>query len=275
MLPFLLLGAALLLSAATGYFSVLGFIANFGGSLVFAWVGVSLEAGKLVCVSYLYRYWQVTPRALRLLLPAIVACLIAVSSFGIFGFLTSSQSNQLSAAEASTLSLQQEQARYASLQQRLVALESQVANLPPESIRGRLRLHAAFDEQRKQLDAQLAESQRKLDELSQARQEAQRHGGALLLVSSLTGMSPQAALLALATLVTLVFDPLAIFLFICYNVAVTHPEVEWNIKQRREEAKQRLQRLKQRQEGVQLFAEALQHEVDATTLPPPPTPYTT
>ena len=56
MLPFLLLGAALLLSAATGYFSVLGFIANFGGSLLLVWVGVSLEIGKLVCVSYLYRY---------------------------------------------------------------------------------------------------------------------------------------------------------------------------------------------------------------------------
>jgi hypothetical protein len=138
-----------------------------------------------------------------------------------------------------------------------------------------LRLNAAFDEQRKGLEAQLAASQQKVENLAGVKQQAAQHSGALMLVSELAGITPQAALLALATLVTLVFDPLAIFLFICYNVAVTHPEVEWNIKQRREEAKQRLQRLKQRQEGVQLFAEALQHEVDATTLPPPPTPYTT
>ena len=267
MLPFLLLGAALLLSAATGYFSVLGFIANFGGSLLLVWVGVSLEIGKLVCVSYLYRYWRVTALPLRWLLAAIVACLVAVSSFGIFGFLTSSQSSQLAQAENTTASLQQEQARAASLQQRLHALEQQVANLPAESIRGRLRLNAAFEAQRLKLEEQLDASLNRTEQLASQHQQATQHGGALLLVSSLTGTSPQGALLALATLVTLVFDPLAIFLFICYNVAVTHPEVEWNIKVRREEAKQRLRALKQRAEAEQQFATALQQAIDSTPLP--------
>ncbi len=267
MLPFLLLAAALLLSAATGYFSVLGFIANFGGSLLLVCIGAPLEFGKLVCVSYLYRYWQVTARPLRLLLSAIVAALIVVSSLGIFGFLTHSQGARLQVAQEGNAALVSEQQRAASLQQRIFALEQQVANLPAESIRGRLRLNAAFDEQRKGLEAQLAASQQKIENLAGVKQQAAQHSGALMLVSELAGITPQAALLALATLVTLVFDPLAIFLFICYNVAVTHPEVEWNIKVRREEAKQRLRALKQRAEAEQQFATALQQAIDSTPLP--------
>jgi hypothetical protein len=84
----------------------------------------------------------------------------------------------LQVAQEGNAALVSEQQRAASLQQRLYALEQQVANLPAESIRGRLRLNAAFDEQRKGLEAQLAASQQKVENLAGVKQQAAQHSGA-------------------------------------------------------------------------------------------------
>jgi hypothetical protein len=51
-------------------------------------MGSVLEAGKLVCASWLYRNWHVTNRALRIYLFSAVIILSLITSMGIFGFLS-------------------------------------------------------------------------------------------------------------------------------------------------------------------------------------------
>jgi hypothetical protein len=51
-------------------------------------MGSALEAGKLVCASWLYRNWHVTNKALRTYLFSAVIILSLITSMGIFGFLS-------------------------------------------------------------------------------------------------------------------------------------------------------------------------------------------
>jgi len=81
--------SALSISAVAAFYSIVGLATIFPGAY---WpvvlMGSVLEAGKLVCASWLYRNWHVTNRALRIYLFSAVIILSLITSMGIFGFLS-------------------------------------------------------------------------------------------------------------------------------------------------------------------------------------------
>ena len=81
--------SALSISAVAAFYSIVGLATIFPGAY---WpvvlMGSVLEAGKLVCASWLYRNWHVTNRALRTYLFSAVIILSLITSMGIFGFLS-------------------------------------------------------------------------------------------------------------------------------------------------------------------------------------------
>jgi hypothetical protein len=81
--------SALSISAIAAFYSIVGLATIFPGAYwpVVA-MGSALEAGKLVCASWLYRNWHNTNRALRSYLFAAVIILSLITSMGIFGFLS-------------------------------------------------------------------------------------------------------------------------------------------------------------------------------------------
>ena len=86
----LLLGlSALMVAGAAAYFSVLGIATLFAGSYyqVMIMAG-SLEFGKLVAASYLHRFWNKTSWWLKGYLCVAVIALMAITSIGIFGYLS-------------------------------------------------------------------------------------------------------------------------------------------------------------------------------------------
>ena len=90
MLFTLLLGlSAFLVAGSAAYFSVLGIATLFAGSYyqVMIMAG-SLEFGKLVATSFLYRYWKKTAWWLRMYMIVAVVTLMFITSLGIFGFLS-------------------------------------------------------------------------------------------------------------------------------------------------------------------------------------------
>lgn len=84
MFKYVVLATAVFIAACAAWFSVTG-IAQLYSVGTFA---VALELGKLVTVSLLYRYWNDFPRMLRYYLSAGLLILIAITSFGIYGYLT-------------------------------------------------------------------------------------------------------------------------------------------------------------------------------------------
>lgn len=86
----LLILATTAIAGAAAYFSVYGLAYTFSGVFwsVVA-MGASLEAGKLIAASYLYRYWHKTNILLKSYLMLGVVALMLMTSVGIFGYLSS------------------------------------------------------------------------------------------------------------------------------------------------------------------------------------------
>lgn len=87
--PLFLGFTALLIALCAAFFSVYGIGSLFAGAAVSAMIMAgSLEIGKLVATTFLYRYWQKTIGLVKLYLTTAVIALMLITSAGIFGFLS-------------------------------------------------------------------------------------------------------------------------------------------------------------------------------------------
>ena len=81
--------SAFLLAGCAAFFSVKGIALLFSASFYsVAVMAGSLEIAKLVSASYLYRYWNSINKILRAYMLSAVILLMAITSLGIFGFLS-------------------------------------------------------------------------------------------------------------------------------------------------------------------------------------------
>lgn len=80
---------AISIAFCAAFFSVKGIGLLFAGSFISVIIMAStLEAGKLVAASFLYRKWSHLARWLKIYLISAVILLMGITSLGIFGFLT-------------------------------------------------------------------------------------------------------------------------------------------------------------------------------------------
>ena len=80
---------ALLVAGVAAFFSVKGIGMLFAGAMIEAMVMAgSLEIGKLVVTSFIYRYYNQIPKVLKLYLIIAVITLMGITSLGIYGFLS-------------------------------------------------------------------------------------------------------------------------------------------------------------------------------------------
>jgi hypothetical protein len=89
--PVLLLLTALLISGIAGYFSIVGLTLIFSAAF---WpiviMGTALELGKLVAASFVYRMWHKINFIIKTYFVISVIILSAITSLGIFGYLSKS-----------------------------------------------------------------------------------------------------------------------------------------------------------------------------------------
>jgi len=83
--------SALSIAGVAAWYSIIGLSALFGAAVIPIIIMAStLEVGKLVSASWLYRNWHVAPKTLRIYLSIAVVGLMLITSMGIFGFLSKS-----------------------------------------------------------------------------------------------------------------------------------------------------------------------------------------
>jgi len=108
----LVIFTSLLIAGCAAYFSVYGIGLLFSGATIAAMImASSLELGKLVTTSWLFRYWNKANILMRTYMIIAVFALMAITSLGIFGFLTaafqkSSLETELSINKIATLETQ-------------------------------------------------------------------------------------------------------------------------------------------------------------------------
>jgi hypothetical protein len=87
--PWILGCSALFIALCAAFFSVYGISTLFAGAFISAIVMASaLEIGKLVGVTFLYRYWKKCKRFLKIYLIGAISLLMIITSLGIFGYLS-------------------------------------------------------------------------------------------------------------------------------------------------------------------------------------------
>jgi hypothetical protein len=81
--------SALFVAICGGFFSVKGIALLFSGSFwATAVMASSLEFGKVMATSFLYRYWNTINKLIRTYLTCAVVMLMGITSFGVYGFLS-------------------------------------------------------------------------------------------------------------------------------------------------------------------------------------------
>ena len=86
---------ALAIAGVAAWFSIVGLMLLFSGMpMSIAVMAGTLEVGKLLTASWLYRYWNETSLMLRSYLTAAVVILMVITSIGIFGYLSKAASDQ-------------------------------------------------------------------------------------------------------------------------------------------------------------------------------------
>ena len=146
--------AALFIAGCAAYFSVRGIALTFGSVSAFTIpiiiMASSLEFGKLVAASFLYRHWKTCNKTLRLYLLIAVGVLICITSAGIYGYLTQAFDetlNQIEGYEKQISSLQVQQREY----------DRQVAAYRESGAKGSLIREEKHAEERARLEVYITE----------------------------------------------------------------------------------------------------------------------
>jgi hypothetical protein len=114
--------AALFIAGCSAYFSVRGLGMLFVGSATAVMImAASLEVGKLVAASFLYRYWRQLSIPLRFYLTVAVLVLIGITSLGNYGYLAR-------AYEHTQNEIKQKEGRIASLQKEIADKQRIIAD---------------------------------------------------------------------------------------------------------------------------------------------------
>jgi hypothetical protein len=172
----LMIGAsALFIAGCAAYFSVRGIALTFGAVSTFTIpiiiMASSLEFGKLIAASFLYRNWKTCHPTLRTYLSLAVLLLIGITSAGIYGYLSQAFEQTLSKVqgyEKEISSLQRQQTDY---DRRIAAY--QLSGKKGSSLREekqaeeRIRLENYISERRKDIDQAEASKSRLAEETDQ------------------------------------------------------------------------------------------------------------
>jgi len=222
---FLLIGSAFLVAANAAFFSITGLSHFFAGAF---WsvviMAFSLEVGKLVAASFLYRFWDKLNKILKVYLLSSVIILVGITSIGIFGFLSK-------AYQGATVELEQTNLEVALLEEQLKQLienkqflqqelEEQVATLPVNYITAKRKVREQYLPQINNISKEVLQLHLSLGKSKQRLITTGVDVGPLLYVSNAFNTSMDQVAKWLIFLLIFVFDPLALALVIAVNIVL-------------------------------------------------------
>ena len=234
---FLLGFSAFLLASVAGYFSIYGLASIFSG---WFWeiiaMGIAIEYGKLIAVSYIYRYSFLESRKSRMYGYSAIVGLMLITSAGIFGFLSQGY-------QQDTLALKQQEQRIVLLtseQEELIEFKTEnilrkkqidddIASLPNNYITGRQRLQKSYGPELETIRTDIAAYTKQISNktlaISKLKQEkliSEVHIGPIIFIASAFSTSTDEAVKWLIFMLIFVFDPLAVWLTLATNKVLVY-----------------------------------------------------
>ena len=239
-IAWLTLLSGLSISAVAVWYSVAGLISIFAAAVIpIAIMGCVLEVGKLVATVWLKQNWVLAPRLMRVYLLSAIIILMAITSMGIFGFLSKAHMDQnlVSGDVQSKISIYDEKIKTArenidanrrALKQLDEAVDQVMGRSTTESGAERsVQIRRQQGPERQRLIRDIETEQKKISDLNEARapiaaevRKVEAEVGPIKYIAALLyGDNPEANLLESAVrwviiLIVIVFDPLAIVLIL-------------------------------------------------------------
>ena len=146
---------ALGIAGVAAWFSIAGLMAIFSAAaLPIAVMAGTLEVGKLLTASWLYRYWHDTSVALRAYLSTAVVVLMLITSMGIFGYLSKAHLDQagvsgdaIAVVDRINGEIAREENRISIIEDRIVSLNSSTGLDVQDSIDAQIQIRDTAWEQ--------------------------------------------------------------------------------------------------------------------------------
>jgi hypothetical protein len=226
----LLIASTMAIAGSAAYFSVYGLANTFSGvfwSVVI--MGASLEAGKLIAASYLYRYWKETNFALKAYLMAGITALMLLTSLGIFGYLSSGYQQDVLPLKQKTeqIALLEDEKGRALGGPAVVAfnkmngeIDVNAARVLRETTRSRDQLVRQYRAEQETVTKRITELDTQLLALKQDVIKTEAHIGPITYVAKVFNQSTDDATKWLVLIIIFAFDPMAVALTLAVNIAL-------------------------------------------------------
>ena len=121
---------ALTIAGVAAWFSIAGLMAIFSAAaLPIAVMAGTLEVGKLLTASWLYRYWNDTSLALKAYLSTAVLILMLITSMGIFGYLSKAHLDQAGTSGDAIATVERIDGQIAREENRISIIEDRIAGI--------------------------------------------------------------------------------------------------------------------------------------------------
>ena len=163
--PIITFVTAIAIAGIAAWFSIVGLMAIFAASaLPVALMAGSLEVGKLVAASWVYRNWKRAPLLLKTYLTIAVVVLMFITSMGIFGFLSKAHLEQAAEGEATTAKIERITDDIARFEIVIERTENKIAKLENETSNDSTDINAQIDAEQQRMDNAYARIQPAIDE---------------------------------------------------------------------------------------------------------------
>ncbi len=216
--------SALFIAGSAAFFSVFGLSKLFAGeaTAVIIMAG-SLEFGKLVAASFLYRYWSKLVGWLKIYMTVGVITLVMITSAGIFGFLSNAYQGATIEFEKQTATLFYKEDRLAQLQEDKVylkdELEQSVNALPDNYPTAKRQLREEYNPKVLEINTEILDIKQDISDLKVELVETGVDVGPAIYLARAFGSDVDTVTKFFIFILIFVFDPMAVALVIAFNIA--------------------------------------------------------
>ena len=217
--------SALLIAFSAAFFSVFGLSKLFAGAeLSVIIMASSLEFGKLVAASFLYRYWDRINLLQKFYMTFATVVLVIITSAGIFGFLSNAYQGATVEFEKESTNLLFKEDRLKQLQEDKLYLKEEldqaIADLPDNYRTARRKLREDYQPQIAQINKQMIDLKGEIGELKTALVETGVDVGPVIYLARTFQTDIDTVVKFFIFILIFVFDPMAVMFVISYNVAL-------------------------------------------------------
>ena len=230
--------SALLIAGSAAFFSVFGLSKLFAGAAfsVIIMAG-SLEFGKIIGASFLYRYWDKIHNWLKIYMTVGVVTLVFITSAGIFGYLSNAYQGATVQFEKQSTTLIYKEERLEQLEEDKVyikdELEQSIASLPDNYPTAKRKLREEYNPKVLEINDQILEIKQEIGDLKVSLVETGVDVGPAIYLARAFGTDIDTVVKFFIFILIFVFDPMAVSLVIAYN-RVLEDELKIKPKKKKE-----------------------------------------